>query len=143
VSVAGEVVGLLDTPGLVVLIGVTHGDSEADARAMAAKLWRLRVMPDADGRMNRSVADVGGGMLVISQFTLYGDASRGRRPSFAAAAPAQVAEPLVERVVEHLRNHGARVETGTFGAKMLLELANDGPVTVIVDVPQPGPPARI
>ena len=110
---------------------------------MAAKLWTLRVMPDADGRMNRSVADVGGGMLVISQFTLYGDVSKGRRPSFAAAAPAQVAEPLVELVVEHLRNLGARVATGTFGADMLVELANDGPVTVIVDVPQSGPPARI
>ncbi len=137
-SVAGHVVGSLETPGLVVLVGVTHGDREEDARAMAAKLWTLRVMPDADGRMNRSVADVGGGLLVISQFTLYGDVSRGRRPSFAAAAPAEIAEPLVDRVVEHLRDLGASVASGSFGAEMLLELANDGPVTVIVDVPQVG-----
>ncbi len=136
VSVAGEVVGSLDAPGLVVLLGVTHGDRDEEARAMAAKLWTLRIMHDADGRMNRSVSDIGGGLLVISQFTLYGDVSRGRRPSFEAAAPAHVAAPLVEKVVEHLRNLGARVATGAFGAEMLVELANDGPVTVIVDVPQ-------
>ncbi|MGO9299078.1 MAG: D-aminoacyl-tRNA deacylase [Acidimicrobiales bacterium] len=133
VSVDGEVVGSLDGPGLVVLLGVANGDGEVEASTMASKLWTLRIMRDADGRMNRSVADVGGGLLVISQFTLYGDTSKGRRPSFVAAAPGEVAEPLVDRVVEHLRVLGARVATGRFGADMLVELANQGPVTVILD----------
>ena len=136
VSVGGEVVGALEGPGLVVLLGVTYGDREQDALAMARKLWTLRMMSDAEGRMNRSVAEVGGGLLVISQFTLYGDLERGRRPSFTAAAPGPVAEPLVERVVEHLRSLGARVATGSFGAHMLVELGNDGPVTLILDVPR-------
>ena len=133
VSVDGEIVGSLDGPGLVVLVGVAKGDGEAEARALASKLWTLRIMRDAGGRMNRSVADTRGGLLVISQFTLYGDASRGRRPSFDAAAPAEVAEPLVDLVVEQLRVLGARVATGRFGADMLVELANQGPVTVILD----------
>ena len=133
VSVNGELVGSLDGPGLVVLLGVANGDGEVEAPTMASKLWTLRIMRDAEGRMNRSVAEVGGGLLVISQFTLYGDASKGRRPSFVAAAPGEVAEPLVDRVVEHLRVLGARVATGRFGADMLVELANQGPVTVILD----------
>ena len=133
VSVNGELVGSLDGPGLVVLLGVANGDGEVEASTMASKLWTLRIMRDAEGRMNRSVAEVGGGLLVISQFTLYGDASKGRRPSFVAAAPGEVAEPLVDRVVEHLRISGARVETGRFGADMLVELANQGPVTLILD----------
>lgn len=133
VSVDGEIVGSLDGPGLVVLLGVANGDGEVEASTMASKLWTLRIMRDAEGRMNRSVAEVGGGLLVISQFTLYGDASKGRRPSFVAAAPGEVAEPLVDRVVEHLRVLGARVATGRFGADMLVELANQGPVTVILD----------
>ena len=133
VSVDGELVGSLDGPGLVVLLGVANGDGEVEASTMASKLWTLRIMRDAEGRMNRSVADVGGGLLVISQFTVYGDASKGRRPSFVAAAPGEVAEPLVDRVVEHLRVLGARVATGRFGADMLVELANQGPVTVILD----------
>ena len=133
VSVNGELVGSLDGPGLVVLLGVANGDGEVEASTMASKLWTLRIMRDAEGRMNRSVAEVGGGLLVISQFTLYGDASKGRRPSFVAAAPGEVAEPLVDRVVEHLRVLGARVATGRFGADMLVELANQGPVTVILD----------
>ena len=133
VSVNGELVGSLDGPGLVVLLGVANGDGEVEASTMASKLWTLRIMRDAEGRMNRSVADVGGGLLVISQFTLYGDTSKGRRPSFVAAAPGEVAEPLVDRVVEHLRVLGARVATGRFGADMLVELANQGPVTVILD----------
>jgi D-tyrosyl-tRNA(Tyr) deacylase len=133
VSVDGEIVGSLDGPGLVVLLGVANGDGEVEASTMASKLWTLRIMRDAEGRMNRSVADVGGGLLVISQFTLYGDTSKGRRPSFVAAAPGEVAEPLVDRVVEHLRVLGARVATGRFGADMLVELANQGPVTVILD----------
>jgi D-aminoacyl-tRNA deacylase len=135
VSVAGEVVGSLDVPGLVVLLGVKHGDGEAEAAAMASKLGNLRILRDADGRMNRSVSEAGGGLLVISQFTLYGDVSKGRRPSFTAAAPGEAAEPLVDSVVGHLRAGGARVATGRFGADMLVELANDGPVTVILDVP--------
>jgi D-tyrosyl-tRNA(Tyr) deacylase len=133
VSVAGEVVGSLETPGLVVLLGVSKNDSEAQALSMASKLWTLRIMDDEEGRMNRSLADTGGGLLVISQFTLYGDTTKGRRPSYAAAAPGALAEPLVERVVEELRSFGAKVETGSFGAEMLVELANDGPVTLIVE----------
>jgi len=133
VSVDGEIVGSLDGPGLVVLLGVTIGDGEKEALAIASKLWTLRIMSDAEGRMNRSVADVGGRLLVISQFTLYGDTSKGRRPSFVAAAPGEVAEPLVDRVVEHLHALGALVATGRFGADMLVELANQGPVTVIID----------
>ncbi len=133
VSVAGEVVGSLQGAGFVVLLGVRNGDGEQEAVAMASKLWNLRIMSDDEGRMNRSLAEVGGGLLVISQFTLYGDASKGRRPSFAAAAPGEVAQPLVERVVEHLRDLGAEVATGSFGAHMLVEIANDGPVTLIVD----------
>jgi len=133
VSVAGEVVGSLERAGFVVLLGVRNGDGEKEAVAMASKLWNLRIMSDDEGRMNRSLAEVGGGLLVISQFTLYGDASKGRRPSFAAAAPGEVAQPLVERVVEHLRDLGAQVATGSFGAHMLVEIANDGPVTLIVD----------
>lgn len=133
VSVDGEIVGSLDGPGLVVLLGVTIGDGEKEALAIASKLWTLRIMSDAEGRMNRSVADIGGRLLVISQFTLYGDTSKGRRPSFVAAAPGEVAEPLVDRVVEHLRALGGLVATGRFGADMLVELANQGPVTVIID----------
>jgi len=134
VSVAGEVVGSLDEPGLVVLLGVAGSDRDEEALAMASKLWTLRIMRDAEGRMNRSLADAGGGLLLISQFTLYGDTDKGRRPSFTAAAPGEVAEPLVAKVVEHLRRLGARVATGRFGAEMLVELANDGPVTIIVEV---------
>jgi len=133
VSVAGEVIGTMDGPGLVVLIGVGNGDGETEALAVAAKLWNLRIIGDEEGRMNRSLADAGGALLVISQFTLYADTSKGRRPSFVAAAPGEVAEPLVGRVVEHLRSFGAKVATGRFGAEMLVELANDGPVTVMID----------
>jgi len=133
VSVDGEVVGSLEGPGLVVLVGVTNGDRDQEALAMASKLWTLRIMRDSEGRMNRSVADIGGGLLVISQFTLYADSSKGRRPSFVAAAPGEIAAPLVDRLVEHLRILGARVATGRFGADMLVELANEGPVTVILD----------
>jgi len=133
VSVAGEVVGSLDAPGFVVLLGVRNGDGEGQALAMASKLWTLRIMDDEEGRMNLSLADVGGGLLVISQFTLYGDTAKGRRPSYAAAAPGALAEPLVERVVEQLRTFGAKVATGSFGAEMVVELANDGPVTLVID----------
>ena len=133
VSVAGEVVGSLDAPGFVVLLGVKDGDGQAQAVAMASKLWGLRIMDDEEGVMNLSLAEVGGGLLVISQFTLYADTAKGRRPSYAAAATGAVAEPLVGRVVEQLRSLGAKVATGSFGAEMLVELANDGPVTLIID----------
>jgi len=132
VRVDGEVVGEVGQ-GLCVLVGVTHDDTDDRAQALARKLWRLRVFDDGDGVMNRSVADVGGDILVVSQFTLYGDTSRGRRPSWVAAAPRPVAEPLVEEVVAELRRLGGTVRTGLFGADMLVELVNDGPVTLVVE----------
>ena len=121
-------------PGLCVLVGVTHDDDVATAVALARKLWHLRIFDDGNGVMNRPVAEVGGEVLVVSQFTLYGDTSRGRRPSWVGAAPGVVAEPLVAAVVTELRRLGATVATGRFGADMVVELANDGPVTLIVDV---------
>ena len=133
VSVADEVVGSIG-PGLCALVGVARGDTEAAAVKLADKLWGLRVFDDEAGVMNRSIADVGGEVLVVSQFTLYGDTSRGRRPSWSAAAPPEEAEPLVDRVVAELGRLGARVATGRFRADMLVELANDGPVTVLLDV---------
>lgn len=116
--------------GLVVLVGITHGDGEPELAWMAEKLLGLRVFADAEGRMNLGVGDVGGALLVVSQFTLYGDASRGRRPSYVDAARPEVAEPLYERFVALLRARGAHVETGEFGAMMEVELVNDGPVTL-------------
>ena len=138
VVVAGEVVGAIG-PGLCALVGVTHGDDEAGARRLAERIWHLRVLADEAGRMERSLADAGGGVLVVSQFTLYGDTSRGRRPSWVAAAPADTAEPLVEVVAEALRGHGAEVATGRFGADMRVELSCDGPVTVLLEVPPAAP----
>ena len=132
VTVAGEVVGEIGR-GLCVLVGVTHTDDEAVAAKMAEKLWNLRVFDDEAGVMNRSAADVGAELLVISQFTLYGDTSAGRRPSWIAAARPEVAEPLVHHLVATLRSFGAAVATGRFRAEMAVALVNDGPVTVIVD----------
>ena len=120
-------------PASACLLGVTHDDTDANVQAMARKLWHLRIFADADGAMNLSVADAGGAVLVVSQFTLYGDTSRGRRPSWVAAAPGSVAEPLVDAVVAELRHLGATVATGRFGAHMLVELVNDGPVTLVID----------
>lgn len=137
VRVGGEMVGEVG-PGLLVLVGVTHDDRPDDAVRMAAKLANLRVFVDDAGTMNRSVVEAGGGVLLVSQFTLYGDASRSRRPSWSAAATRPHAEPLVEAVAAALRDHGLAVATGRFGAHMEVELVNDGPVTVIVDVPPPG-----
>ncbi len=131
--VGADTVGTIG-PGLCVLVGVTHSDGEAQAAALAAKVWHLRVMADADGAMNLAVADTGGEVLVVSQFTLYGDTRKGRRPSWVAAAPPVKAEPLVDRFVSELRALGATVATGRFGADMAVELVNDGPVTVLVDV---------
>jgi len=116
--------------GLLALVGFASGDGEAQVQWMAEKLVGLRIFPDAEDKMNLSVADVGGALLVVSQFTLYGDASRGRRPSFVAAAPPETAVPLYERFVAVLKEHGASVETGEFGAMMEVELVNDGPVTL-------------
>lgn len=132
VGVDGEAVGEIGA-GLCVLLGVTHGDTQASAQAMAKKLWHLRIFADADGAMNLPVADAGGRLLVVSQFTLYGDTSRGRRPSWVAAAAGAAAEPLVDAVVAELRVLGATVATGRFGAHMLVDLVNDGPVTLIVE----------
>jgi D-tyrosyl-tRNA(Tyr) deacylase len=129
VTVDGTVAGAIDEPGLLVLVGVTHGDTSADAAKLAAKLWGLRIL---DGE--KSCSDVGAPLLVISQFTLYADLAKGRRPSWSAAAPGPVAAPLVDAVVRALRELGARVETGVFGAHMKVALVNDGPVTVIVEI---------
>jgi D-tyrosyl-tRNA(Tyr) deacylase len=132
VTVDGEVVGEIGA-GLCVLLGVTHDDTVATAQAMANKVWHLRIFADEAGAMNRPVADVGGAVLVVSQFTLYGDTSRGRRPSWVAAAPGPVAEPLVDATVAELTRLGATVATGRFGAHMQVALVNDGPVTLVLD----------
>jgi D-tyrosyl-tRNA(Tyr) deacylase len=133
VRVDGEVVGEIG-PGLCALVGVTHDDDDRRAGKLAEKLWHLRVLADADGVMNRSLAEAGGGILVVSQFTLYGDTSRGRRPSWVDAARPEHAEPLVDTVVARLRDLGADVATGRFRTHMRVELENDGPVTLVVDV---------
>jgi D-tyrosyl-tRNA(Tyr) deacylase len=133
VRVDDEITGAIG-PGLCVLVGVTHDDDESTSRKLAEKLWHLRVFDDGTGAMNRSVAEAGGSILVVSQFTLHGDTSRGRRPSWVAAARPEHAEPLIDAVVERLRELGADVATGRFRAHMLVELENDGPVTLIVDV---------
>lgn len=125
----GAVVGAIG-PGLCVLVGVTHTDESATAAKMADKVWNLRVFEDDDGVMNRSAADVGGDLLVVSQFTLYGDAAKGRRPSFVDAARPEQAIPLYDAFVRLLRERGIAVETGEFGAMMEVELVNDGPVTL-------------
>lgn len=134
VTVDGEVVGSIGH-GLCVLVGVTHDDTAEIASTLAAKLASLRIFADDEGRMNRSLLDTGGAALVVSQFTLYGDARKGRRPSFVAAAPGEVAEPLVDAVVDELRALGVPTETGRFGAYMDVELTNDGPVTLVLDLP--------
>lgn len=132
VTVDGEVVGAIEGPGLLVLVGVTHDDTPAKAARLAAKLWGLRVFDG--GTAEASCSDLGAPLLVISQFTLYGDTRKGRRPSWIAAAPGPVAEPLVEEVVTALRERGATVETGRFGADMKVALVNDGPITLILDI---------
>ena len=129
VTVDGKIVGAIDEPGLLVLVGVTHDDTPELAAKLAAKLWGLRIL---DGE--KSCSDIGAPLLVISQFTLYADLAKGRRPSWSAAAPGPVAEPLVSAVVRALRKVGARVQTGVFGAEMKVSLVNDGPVTIIIDM---------
>jgi D-aminoacyl-tRNA deacylase len=133
VRVGNETVGEVG-PGLLALVGVTHADGPVDAERMATKLANLRVFADDAGVMNRSVLESGGGGLVVSQFTLYGDTGRSRRPSWSAAAPRSHAEPLVEAVVAGLKAEGLHVGTGRFGADMEVELVNDGPVTLLIEV---------
>jgi len=132
VRVDGQTVGAIGR-GFLVLVGLKPDDSETTLRWMAEKLVGLRVFGDAEGKMNLALGDVGGALLVVSQFTLYGDASKGRRPSFIDAAPPAVAEPLYEKFVAMLRALGANVETGKFGAMMDVELVNDGPVTLVIE----------
>lgn len=127
-----ETVGAIG-PGLCVLLGVTHTDDADVAAKVADKIWNLRVFDDDAGVMNRSAADVGAEILVVSQFTLYGDTSGGRRPSWIAAARPEFAEPIVDRVIAALRTHGATVATGRFRTDMRVSLVNDGPVTVLID----------
>lgn len=129
VVVDRKTVGAVTGPGLCVLVGVTHDDTVEKAAALARKLWTLRILPD-----EQSCSDIDGPLLVISQFTLYGDARKGRRPTWNAAAPGPVAEPLVDEVVAQLRKLGATVETGVFGAEMKVSLTNDGPFTVVVEI---------
>lgn len=128
----GEVVGAIG-PGLCVLVGFTHDDTEASAKRLADKLWNLRIMADAEGVMNLSIADTTRSLLIVSQFTLYGDTAKGRRPSWIAAARPEHAEPLVDAVVHELRSLGATVATGRFRTDMQVELVNDGPVTLLVE----------
>ena len=129
----GEVVGSIG-PGLCVLVGVTHDDAPEHARKLADKIWHLRVMDDEAGVMNRSVADTTREVLVVSQFTLYGDTAGGRRPSWIAAARPDHAEPLVQAVVDALQTLGATVATGRFRTEMVVSIENDGPVTVMLEV---------
>ena len=129
VAVDGRVVGAIDEPGLLVLVGVTHTDTPQTAAKLAAKLWGLRILEG-----EKSCSDVGAPLLVISQFTLYADTRKGRRPTWQAAAPGPVAEPLVTAFADALRELGATVETGLFGADMKVSLVNDGPVTIIVEL---------
>ena len=128
VTVDGEVVGAIDKPGILALVGVTHDDGPAQVETIARKIADLRILHD-----EQSVADVGAPVLVVSQFTLYGDARKGRRPTWNQAAPGPVAEPLVDAVVAALRERGLTVETGRFGADMQVELVNDGPVTILLE----------
>jgi len=129
VTVDGQVTGAIEEPGLMVLVGVTHTDTPELAAKLAAKLWGLRILEG-----EKSCSDVGAPLLVISQFTLYADTRKGRRPSWLAAAPGPVAEPLVDAVVTALRDLGAHVETGVFGANMKVQLTNDGPITIVLDL---------
>jgi D-tyrosyl-tRNA(Tyr) deacylase len=134
VTVDEKTVGSIGA-GLVILIGVTHGDDESDARFLAQKIATLRIFEDAAGKFNLSALDVGAAALIVSQFTLYADVRRGRRPDFIDAARPEVAEPLIARFVALLQEQGLRVETGVFKARMIVKLYNDGPVTIILDSP--------
>lgn len=141
VTVDGETVGSIG-PGLVVLLGVAGGDGPEQAERLAAKIAELRIFADAEGRFNRSLVESGGEALVVSQFTLLADVRKGRRPSFVAAAAPEDAAPLVELFAASLRGHGIRVAMGRFGAHMLVQLENDGPVTLVLDTPDLDRPRR-
>lgn len=132
VTVGDAIVGEIGA-GLVVLVGVTHGDGPDEAQWLASKTAGLRVFEDDHGKMNRSVQEIGGSVLVVSQFTLYADARKGRRPAFVDAAPPDVAEPLIEQYIAALRSAGLTVATGQFRAEMQVALVNDGPVTIILE----------
>ena len=132
VTIDGEVVGEIG-PGFVLLVGVTHDDGEEEAAWLARKVAGIRLFEDDAGKMNLALSDVGGQVLVVSQFTLYGDASKGRRPSIIDAARPEQAEPLVDYFCERLRGHGLQVETGVFGASMQVQIHNDGPVTLMLE----------
>lgn len=132
VSAESRVVGAIGR-GVVVLVGVTHEDTKEQAEWLARKVTGLRIFEDSAGKINASLLDVEGAALVISQFTLYADTRKGRRPSFTDAAPPEMAEPLVNHFAQALRDHGVPVETGIFGAHMLVEIHNDGPVTIILE----------
>ncbi len=132
VTVGDEITGEIGR-GVLLLVGVTHDDTPAQADKLADKVWNLRIFDDDDGVMNRSAADEGVEVLVVSQFTLYGDTRKGRRPGYSDAARPEVAEPLVERVIERLREAGATVATGRFRAEMAVELVNDGPITLSIE----------
>ncbi len=141
VEVGGEVVGEIG-PGLLVLLGVGRGDTPSDAAYLAEKVASLRVFPGENGRMDLSVVDAGGSVLVVSQFTLYGDCSRGRRPSFDQAAPAEEALPLYREFIARLKAKGLRIAEGRFGAMMEVHLVNDGPVTLLIESPRTGEDLR-
>ena len=132
VTVAGDVVGGFDEPGLLAYLGITHDDGPAEIAWMARKIWELRLLRD-----ERSASDLGAPVLVVSQFTLYGDARKGRRPTWQAAAPGHLSEPAYDAVCAELERLGARVERGVFGADMRVASVNDGPVTLVLDSPQP------
>ena len=132
VQVEGKIVGQIES-GLLILLGVAKGDGETDGRYLTEKICTLRIFPDEQGKMNRSLVEIGGSVLLVSQFTLLGKAAKGRRPSFDAAAPAEDAKRLYEQVVADIRSHGTHVETGVFAAHMQVELLNDGPVTFVLD----------
>lgn len=132
VSVEGESVGSIGK-GVVVLVGVTHGDTEEEAQWLARKIAGLRIFEDPQGRMNVGLLDAEGEALVVPQFTLYADAQKGRRPSFTEAAPPEVAEPLVDYLADRLESAGVPVQSGVFGAHMLVEIHNDGPVTILLE----------
>jgi D-tyrosyl-tRNA(Tyr) deacylase len=132
VTIAGQVVGSIDR-GYCLLVGFTHGDTQAEVDWMAEKVAGLRLFSDADGKMNLGLDEAGGSVLVVSQFTLYGDTAKGRRPSFIDAARPELAIPLYERFLDALRGRGLRVAAGEFGADMQVEIHNDGPVTLVLD----------
>jgi D-tyrosyl-tRNA(Tyr) deacylase len=132
VTVNGQTSGRIQR-GLVILLGITHQDRDKDIKWLAEKVVHLRIFEDDKGKMNRSLADIGGEMLIISQFTLFGDCRKGRRPGFSDAAPPEIAEPIYLQFVEEVRGKGIKTATGTFQAEMQVELINDGPVTLILD----------